>query len=206
MHDDLTRASLTRCNLLLCAIQDGVLGGIMETNASDRISANHPGGNEKADEPVSLVPFEPPVFGITFIGTSHGFDAKGFFPTSASRPWPHTTRVCPLTRPLLRTNDGFHHLAERIRRAGRPAHANHRFPASSRTQLLSPTLTHSMPGFSHTCTHNYMGASAGHSPPLCDQGDPHALSQRSRLRDNPNDPRRYPADAFSITAAVVAYT
>jgi CRP-like cAMP-binding protein len=64
-------------NHLLQVYEDGVLGGIMETNASDRISANHPGGNEKADEPVSLVPFEPPVFGITFIGTSHGFDAKG---------------------------------------------------------------------------------------------------------------------------------
>jgi hypothetical protein len=52
----------------------------METNASDRIGTNGGGsGVDKADDAAApvLEPFEPPVFGITFIGTSHGFDAKG---------------------------------------------------------------------------------------------------------------------------------
>lgn len=61
-------------------VQDGVLGGMMETNISDRIC-----GEPKAFRPrpstedalVPAKPFEPPVFGVTFIGTSHGFDAKG---------------------------------------------------------------------------------------------------------------------------------
>lgn len=65
---------------LLGFIQDGILGGMIETNRTDRLC-----GAEKVVElaklesgsPPAVKPFEPPVMGITFIGTSHGFDANG---------------------------------------------------------------------------------------------------------------------------------
>lgn len=67
----------------------------METNASDRIGTNGgSSGVDKADDAAApvLEPFEPPVFGITFIGTSHGFDAKGSSSIALSSNHTHTLR------------------------------------------------------------------------------------------------------------------
>lgn len=63
--------------------------------------------------------FEPPVFGVTFIGTSHGFDPKGlslFLSLFAA------------SDTLRRSDDRLHRVDKRARGAGGPAHADPRIP------------------------------------------------------------------------------
>lgn len=52
----------------------------METNVSSKIQSKtyqEEAEHEKSADVVEAEPLNPPVFGITFIGTSHGFDATG---------------------------------------------------------------------------------------------------------------------------------
>ena len=62
-------------NTVLQVFEDDVLRGTFDISGQKSAPATY---KELPDEiPPSVALFEPPVLGVTFIGTSHGFDPKG---------------------------------------------------------------------------------------------------------------------------------